>query len=166
MRSDISAQAKPQRPECGGSLPASRRCKAQECRRQRAARPIKRGELEASKLGDAPRSPVIVTRAALERYIESKRIKPQTTPSEKGGNMTPARKADAAMGTRRREHRAQNNDVGDRSAGAADRQWVVLIDDGRRHAAVWNRIRDLAECERQATALRRHEFHATVSEVT
>ena len=80
--------------------------------------------------------------------------------------MSPARKADAAMGTRRREHRAQNNDVGDRSAGAADRQWVVLIDDGRRHAAVWNRIRDLAECERQATALRRHEFHATVSEVT
>ena len=44
---------------------------------------IKRGELEASKLGDAPRSPVIVTRAALERYIESKRIKPQTTPAEK-----------------------------------------------------------------------------------
>lgn len=40
---------------------------------------IRRGELEASKLGDAPRSPVVVTRAAIEKYLASKRIKPQHT---------------------------------------------------------------------------------------
>jgi hypothetical protein len=38
---------------------------------------IRRGELEASKLGNAPRSPVVVTRAAIERYLAAKRIKPQ-----------------------------------------------------------------------------------------
>ena len=38
---------------------------------------IKRGELEASKIGDAPRSPVIVTRVSIERWIASRRIRPQ-----------------------------------------------------------------------------------------
>ncbi len=37
---------------------------------------IRRGELEASKLGDSPRSPVVVTRAAIERYLVARRIKP------------------------------------------------------------------------------------------
>jgi hypothetical protein len=39
---------------------------------------IRRGELEASKLGDSPRSPVIATRAAIERYLAARRIRPQT----------------------------------------------------------------------------------------
>jgi hypothetical protein len=37
---------------------------------------IKRGELEASKLGDAPRSPVIIRRVKIEEWIESRRIRP------------------------------------------------------------------------------------------
>jgi len=39
---------------------------------------IKSGKLEASKMGEAPRSPVIVTKAAMERYVDSCRIKPQS----------------------------------------------------------------------------------------
>ncbi len=47
---------------------------------------IRNGELVASKLGNAPRSPVIVTREAIERYIESRRIKPDV----KSGEFPPA----------------------------------------------------------------------------
>jgi hypothetical protein len=36
---------------------------------------IKKGELVASKLGDAPRSPVIVTRKAVEEWIKKRRIR-------------------------------------------------------------------------------------------
>lgn len=38
---------------------------------------IKDGRLEASKLGDSPRSPVVVTRRAMERLLESSRIRPE-----------------------------------------------------------------------------------------
>lgn len=38
---------------------------------------IRRGDLEASKLGDSPRSPVVVTHAAIERWLESHRVEPQ-----------------------------------------------------------------------------------------
>jgi excisionase family DNA binding protein len=38
---------------------------------------IRTGELEASKLGDAPRSPVVITREAMQRWLDSKRIRPQ-----------------------------------------------------------------------------------------
>lgn len=43
---------------------------------------IKRGELEASKIGDSQRSPVIVTRISLERWIASRRIRPQPVASK------------------------------------------------------------------------------------
>jgi predicted DNA-binding transcriptional regulator AlpA len=39
---------------------------------------IKNGELAASKLGTSPRSPVVITRAAIEQWLERGRIKPRT----------------------------------------------------------------------------------------
>ena len=38
---------------------------------------ISAGKLEASKLGDSPRSPLVVTRRAMDQYLESCRVRPQ-----------------------------------------------------------------------------------------
>lgn len=37
---------------------------------------IERGELQASKLGDSPRSPIVITRRAMERWLDSRRMQP------------------------------------------------------------------------------------------